>query len=158
MTSACCIKSFAPFRQQEFWVISTLVYLAQFWLSVLNGPMKARLLRGSLAAAGQWVNPDWWLSTRTHPWFWVFFLWVGWWGKLAYLSIFTVVWRICNLILKFRAPKDVISPNVKKIDLSAGASPSRVAPQALNSTGIMIKTSLIASTQTLNPRRVFAGF
>lgn len=26
-----CITSFAPFRQDEFWVIFAMVYLAQFW-------------------------------------------------------------------------------------------------------------------------------
>lgn len=50
--STYCITSFAPFRQDEFWVIFAMVYLAQFWWCVLNRPMNAQLLRGSLAAAG----------------------------------------------------------------------------------------------------------
>lgn len=79
--SACCIKSFAPFRQQEFWVISALVYLAQFWLCAPNGPMKAQLLHGSLAAA---VNPDWWISEVTRP----YLLGGGEGEKLAYFFPF----------------------------------------------------------------------
>lgn len=47
--SARRIRSFVPSRQQEFWVISALVYLAQFWLCVLGEPMRAQLLHGSLA-------------------------------------------------------------------------------------------------------------
>lgn len=77
--------------------------------------------------------------------------------KFAYLSIFSVVWRISNLIFEqFLSPndKEVISPNVKKKDLSAGASASRVAFKNLQS--IIIKTILIISTQTLY--KVFAVF